>query len=323
MPGGNVQTIYLSTRHSKPAGCPVEYEREIFEFADGGKAAIDWSKPTQSINPELPLVVLISGLGGGSYNYFVRSFVHLVNQPPYGYQVAVLHCRGCNGVKLATPMTFHSGMTEDLREFMNHVRQTRPATTTIGIGFSLGANILTKYMGEEGENCPFAAAVSVCNPFDIDATLNKMSKFSIKNRCLYAAALTKKLVRGFVQNKDVIMAGPVYLDAQMIEASRTMNQFNETFAAKIFGYPSAKELNDSGSSARYLKDIKVPTLFINSLNDPICYKSTIPYKDIEANPYLLLACTRYGGHLAYFEGLDMKPWLPRQLTQFIQAALKW
>ncbi|KAJ2822288.1 hypothetical protein GGI24_003988, partial [Coemansia furcata] len=295
----------------------------VFKFADGGKAAIDWSLPREGVTPDQPLIILLSGIAGGSYNYFVRSFAHLIGQPPYGYQVAVLHCRGCNGVDLVTPKSFHSGMTEDLREFMNYLGKVKPGTPTIGVGFSLGANILTKYMGEEGENCPFTAAISVCNPFDINTTMDLLSKPSFKNRYVYAAALTKKLVKGFVNNQKVIMAGQTDLDAEKIVAARTMNEFNEAYAAKIFGFESAKELNINSSSVHYLKGIKVPTLFINALNDPICDKSTIPYDELVKNPYLLLAHTRYGGHLAYFEGLGLKPWLPLRMAQFLQAMVDW
>ncbi|KAJ1671503.1 hypothetical protein GGF44_001154 [Coemansia sp. RSA 1694] len=323
MSSGHLQTLYLSTRQSKPAGCPVNYKREIFKFADGGKAAIDWSLPPQGVSPKDPLIVLISGIGGGSYNYYVRSFAHLIGLPPYGYQVAVLHGRGCNGVKLATPKSFHSGMTEDLREFMKYLAQIKPDTPAVGVGFSLGANILTKYVGEEGDKCPFVAAISVCNPFDIDATLHSMSQPSFKNRYLYAAALTRKLIKGFEENKDVIIAGQPELDPAQIVASRTMNEFNESYAARAFGYNSAKELNVSGSSVNYLKDIRIPTLFINALNDPICERSTIPHELIAKNPHLLLACTKYGGHLAYFKGLGLKPWLPEQLAQFVQAMVEW
>lgn len=41
----------------------------------------------------------------------------------------------------------------------------------MAIGFSLGSNILVKYLGEEGEKSKIDAAVSVSNPFDfIQAT---------------------------------------------------------------------------------------------------------------------------------------------------------
>ncbi|KAJ2752912.1 medium-chain fatty acid ethyl ester synthase/esterase 2 [Coemansia aciculifera] len=323
MPGGDMQTIYLYTQHFKPAGCPVSYEREIFEFSDGGKAAIDWAQPRQDALPGSPLIILVPGIAGGSHDYYARSFIHRISQQPYGYQVVVLHSRGCNGVDLHTPKAFHAGMTEDLREFVKHLAENRPKSPLIGIGFSLGANILTKYVGEEGASCRLVAAASVCNPFDIDTTVRAMCVPTIKNRFLYAAALTRSLISVFTSNQKVILAGEVALDAKRIVSARNINEFNEEYTIKVFGYQSAKELNVGGSCIHYLKDIQVPMLFINALDDPMCYRRTIPFDDIAKNPNLVLACTRYGGHLAYFEGTSVTPWLPGQLASFVQAMLKW
>ncbi|KAJ1886311.1 hypothetical protein LPJ66_009695, partial [Kickxella alabastrina] len=137
---GDLQTIYLYTQHFKPAGCPVEFEREIFKFSDGGRAAVDWALPRLDTHPDSPLMVLIPGIAGSSYDYYIRSFITCIAQQSYGYQVVVLHSRGCNGVDLATPKAFHGGMTEDLREFMDYIGRTRPNAPLVGIGFSLGAN---------------------------------------------------------------------------------------------------------------------------------------------------------------------------------------
>ncbi|KAJ2637411.1 hypothetical protein GGF40_002379 [Coemansia sp. RSA 1286] len=324
MPNGDMQTIYLYTQHFKPAGCPVKFEREIFVFADGGKAAVDWALPRRDANPHSPLIILIPGIAGCSFDYYSRSFIKCFQQQQaYGHQVVVLHSRGVNGVELTTPIAFHGGMTEDLREFVQHIARTRPSAPLVGVGFSLGANILTKYVGEEGDQCRFVAAASVCNPFDIDVTVNSMCEPSLKNRYLYAAALTKSLVQVFTDNEQVIMAGDVQLDRKAIAASRNINEFNEEYTAKIFGFGSARDLNTSGSCVRYLSKIKTPMLFINALDDPMCYRHTIPFAEIEANPYLVLACTRYGGHLAYFEGAGLSPWLPKQISQFIQGMLDW
>ncbi|KAJ1722090.1 hypothetical protein LPJ53_003459 [Coemansia erecta] len=323
MPHGDMQTIYLYTQHYKPAGCPVEFKREIFEFADGGKAAVDWALPLMDTRPDSPLIILIPGIAGCSFDFYSRSLITKISQQPYGYQVVVLHSRGVNGVELATPIAFHGGMTEDLREFVEHIASSRPHAPLVGLGFSLGANILTKYVGEEGDSCRFVAAASVCNPYDIDVTVNSMCLPSLKNRYLYAAALTRSLVQVFAENEQVIMAGNVKLNDKAILASRNINEFNEEYTAKIFGFSSAKHLNTSGSCVQYLKHIKTPMLFINALDDPMCYRHTIPFSEIEANPYLVLACTRYGGHLAYYEGTGLTPWLPRQLAQFIRGMLEW
>ncbi|KAJ2828405.1 hypothetical protein IWW50_001403 [Coemansia erecta] len=323
MPQGDMQTIYLYTQHFKPAGCPIEYEREIFEFADGGLAGVDWALPRKDTGPAAPLVIIVPGIGGTSYDYYARSFIHCLRAQLPECQVAVLQSRGCNGVKLVTPKAFHGGLTDDLREFIEHIAESMPDTPLIGLGFSLGANILTKYVGEEGSSCRFRAAASVCNPFDIDFTVNKMSLPTLKNRYLYAAALTRSLVAMFTSNQKVIMAGDIELDADAITRARSMTEFNDAYTAKVFGYASGKELNTSGSCVQHIKDISIPMLFINALDDPMCYKQTIPVAEIEQNPNLVLAITRHGGHLAYFGGSGLAPWLPPQLTLFVAAMLEW
>ncbi|KAJ2082976.1 hypothetical protein H4R24_001170 [Coemansia sp. RSA 988] len=323
MPQGDMQTIYLYTQHYKPAGCLINYDREIFEFSDGGKAAIDWALPPQEASVDALLVIIIPGIAGTSYDYYIRSFIrHLREQKPE-CRVAVLQSRGCNGVRLATPKAFHGGLTDDLREFIEQICTRMPNAPLVGIGFSLGANILTKYIGEEGAKCRFIAAASVCNPFDIDMTVRNMCLPTLKNRYLYAAALTRSLVSVFTENEKVIMAGDVALDAAEIAASRNISDFNEAYTAKVFGYNSGKDLNMGGSCVPLLKDITIPVLFINALDDPMCYKQSIPYKEIKHNPNLVLALTRHGGHLAYFEGTRLTPWLPQQLIMFICAMLEW
>ncbi|KAJ2722892.1 hypothetical protein GGI07_003019 [Coemansia sp. Benny D115] len=323
IPHGDLQTIYLYTLHFKPAGCPIDFEREIFEFSDGGKAAVDWALPRLDTRPDSPLIVLVPGIGGCSFDYYSRSFIDVVSRPPFGYQVLVLHSRGCNGVKLATPKAYHGGLTDDLREFMSHLVKSRPNARLVGIGYSLGANILTKYIGEEGDKCPFIAAASVCNPFDINATVDSMCKPSLRNRYLYAAALTRSLVAVFTTNEKVIMTAETPLDSNAIQSSQNINQFNEEYTIKVFGYNSVSELNTTGSCVHYLKNIKTPMLFINALDDPMCYRHTIPFKEIESNPNLVLACTKYGGHLAYFEGTGVTPWLPKQLSMFVKGMFEW
>ncbi|KAJ2375566.1 medium-chain fatty acid ethyl ester synthase/esterase 2 [Coemansia sp. RSA 2607] len=323
LPHGDMQTIYLYTQHYKPGGCAVDFQREIFEFADGGRAAVDWALPRRDAQQDAPLVILIPGIAGCSSDFYARSLISKISRPPYDYQVVVLHSRGVSGVPLATPLAFHGGMTQDIREFVEHVARLRPCAPLIGVGFSLGANMLTKYVGEEGEGCRLVAAASVCNPYDIQATVHSMCVPSLKNRYLYAAALTRSLVQVFAANEQVIMAGPVALDAEAIHKARNIDEFNEAYTARVFGYESAEQLNISGSSVHYLKHIRTPMLFINALDDPMCYRHTIPFDEIESNPYLVLACTRYGGHLAYYEGPGLTPWLPTQLAQFVHGMLAW
>lgn len=54
---------------------------------------------------------------------------------------------------------------------MAHVRAKYPNNLLLAAGWSLGANILTRYLGEEGEGTPISAAAALCNPFNLVGAL--------------------------------------------------------------------------------------------------------------------------------------------------------
>jgi uncharacterized protein len=60
------------------------------------------------------------------------------------------HCPGA-GVPVTSPQLYSAGCTEDLRVSLMYLKYTYPNAPLLGVGFSLGANVLTRYLGEEGE----------------------------------------------------------------------------------------------------------------------------------------------------------------------------
>lgn len=113
-----------------------------------------------------PTLVLLHGLTGGSYESYIRALVdHVINV--YGYRCVVFNARGCANTQVTSPQLFSGGYTEDIRRVVKHLRKELPESKMMGVGFSLGSNILMNYMGEEGDQCEFVAAVSIGNPFDM------------------------------------------------------------------------------------------------------------------------------------------------------------
>ena len=72
-------------------------------------------------------------------------------------------------ITIQTPKSYNGSDTGDIRAAVRHILQKENSTLLFGIGYSLGANLLTKWIGEEGKDCPLLAAVSVSNPFDFNA----------------------------------------------------------------------------------------------------------------------------------------------------------
>ncbi|KAI4312686.1 hypothetical protein MLD38_037487 [Melastoma candidum] len=54
-----------------------------------------------------------------------------------------------------------------MREVVRHVSTRYPKANIYAVGWSLGANILVRYLGEESHRCPLSGVGSLCNPFNL------------------------------------------------------------------------------------------------------------------------------------------------------------
>lgn len=59
---------------------------------------------------------------------------------------------------MTSPQLYSAGYTGDLRVALLYIQQRYPNARLLGLGFSLGANVLTRYIAEEGNHCRLAAA---------------------------------------------------------------------------------------------------------------------------------------------------------------------
>src|SRR5205807_1959096 len=86
-----------------------------------------------------------------------------------GLGAAALNFRGCSGEPNRLARFYHSGDTGDLALVVERLAAERPARPIGLAGFSLGGNVVAKYLGERGATVPpqvrGAAVVSV--PFDV------------------------------------------------------------------------------------------------------------------------------------------------------------
>ena len=160
LPGGHMQTFlgvaFEKITHNADWG--FKYVRKMHTFHDGGKTALDYVLPHANASltelRELPLLFLVPGISGENYDYYLRNSV--VKGIKYGYQVVVVNHRGAEGTKLHAPKLYNAGTSQDLREVVNHLIQEnndglggRQRDVYLA-GFSMGANLVAKYLGEEG-----------------------------------------------------------------------------------------------------------------------------------------------------------------------------
>ena len=109
-----------------------------------------------------------------------------------GWLGVLINHRGCSGTEIKATgrrtQMYHAGSTDDTSTAMTHIRQQYKGTDIFALGFSLGSNMLVKYMAERGERCEFKAAMSICNPFNFVRCYENVERklFGVYNYALIA-----------------------------------------------------------------------------------------------------------------------------------------
>jgi uncharacterized protein len=97
----------------------------------------------------------------GSTEAYARAVVAPATAPVsdggLGYRAVVMNFRGCAGTPITSPQLYSAGHTEDIQQAVWYIRNLYPKAPLVGLGFSLGANVLTRYLAEEGENARLAS----------------------------------------------------------------------------------------------------------------------------------------------------------------------
>ncbi|PRP82412.1 hypothetical protein PROFUN_10112 [Planoprotostelium fungivorum] len=337
---GHLQTIGVSMLRDTP---DIQFERESLYMPDGGFVTLDWTSlfgeehkqqihgeqhgriskssetPQVRSQTDVPTVIIMHGLTGGSNESYVRHAVQEARKQ--GFNSIAFNYRGAAGTQLANTVMYSGAQTHDVRAVVKHLKASLPNSPLFAVGFSLGANILTKYVGEEGENCPLAGAVSISNPFKfVEASRYLHDHWFL--RTVYSKALGGNLVRFFNKHRKTY-ENHEEISPSDIDRVKYLRDFDEYFTRRAGGYDSVDAYYTDASSSTRIHNIRVPYLAINALDDPISPAICMPYKEIEGNENTILITTKRGGHTGWLEGYNplhfSNSWMDRVAFQFIKA----
>lgn len=184
-----------------------------------------------------------------------------------------------------------------------HVAAKYPGVPLLAAGWSVGANLLCRYLGEEGGDCLLDAAIAMCNPFNLPlADKNFQNGF---NR-IYDANLARNLRNIYIRNRAVFeeaaLRGDKAFDTDKALNAASIRDFDEAITAPAFGWPTVDAYYQGSSSADSIPNVRVPLLVIQAEDDPIAPKEAIPFEALHQNPRCLLVLTPTGGHLGWCSG---------------------
>jgi len=220
-----------------------------------------------------------------------------------------MHFRGCSGEPNRLPRNYHSGDTGDLAFVVERLRQdSRPMAA---IGYSLGGNVLLKYLGERGDAAPFAAAAAVSVPFDLAIAADTLNSGLSR---LYQWILVRSL-QAKARAKFARIASPI--DLRDLGQWNDFRTFDDRVTAPLHGFADAADYYRRSSCRPFLAGIATPTLVLHAHDDPFLDPRGIPTAQ-ELGPAVQLELVARGGHVGFVCAL---PWLEGRLLDFIADAL--
>ncbi|KAJ2081346.1 hypothetical protein H4R24_002404 [Coemansia sp. RSA 988] len=330
---GWLQTVYLAMQaRKKDQFSNIEYDRHLLDLHDGGLVSLDWypirpirrnirteGEPLIAIpDPKTPIVIIIPAGMSTSGEYYIRCLAKALYDKG-GFRAVILNHRGCCNTPLTTPRLLSGDYTGDLKETIAHIQNIAPEASIGAIGFSVGANILTKYLGEQGKNSNLAAAVTIGCLFDTAKTFNRMDEPSFFNDKAFQPNLTAAIRKYANQHRDMIINGNAEFDFDAINKATRVKQLDMLLTSKAAGYNTCEEYYQAASSALLVHSIATPYLAINSNDDPVVPVEAIPYEAIRSNPWTALVTVDHGGHLAFFTGIFPKIWYINPTLEFLSA----
>lgn len=295
----------------------MRFRRECFRTKDNGTVALDWiAGDDRSLSPDSPTLILLPGLTGGSGDSYVRHM--LVRARRKGWRVVVFNSRGCGNSPLTTPQFYSASFLGDIGEVVAHVSSRYPDANLYAAGWSLGANILVRYLAQESDSCLLSGAVSLCNPFNLVIADEDFRKgFNI----VYDKALSSSLRRIFKRHAPLFEEMDGEYNIPAAANCKSIREFDEALTRVSFGFKSVDDYYQKSSSSDSIKHVTTPLLCIQAANDPIAPARGIPHEDIKENSNCMLIITPEGGHLGWLAGNEAPfgaPWTDSVVMDFLE-----
>lgn len=315
LPDGHSQTLWR--KYFPPVG--VAHRRQRIELDDGDFIDIDWATQVDPHQSKDKLCVLvIHGLCGCSGSPYVAALQKaLANK---NISSVAMNFRGCSGEVNRLARAYHSGVSEDLNNVFDVIAKQLPDHKFVLVGYSLGANVLLKWLGEKGSHPQVEKAVAVSTPFTLAdcsrAMLGGLSQ-------VYGKYFVRNLVKDFRYKEQYFRETgnekqlEIIRELGEVEKISSIWEFDDQITAPLHGFSGAEDYYSRCSSIEFLPSIETRTLLLQSMNDPMIPEHALPTESMLASD-VELELSRKGGHVGFICG-NSENWLEQRILRFIEA----
>ena len=301
---GHLQTLFSVSRKLSE---PVRYRKERIETLDNDFLDLNWLS-----NNNLKIAVLCHGLEGHSHTPYMKGMaIELKNA---GWDVLAWNYRSCSKEINRTNKMYNAGETADLDRVLNHIINKKKYDQIALVGFSLGANLVLRFLYDHQSKYSnyLSACIAISCPLDLMSSSLRLSKgLSLIYTKKFLSALKKKVIKKEKQFPDQYKS--IYFDQ-----INNFIDFDTHFTAPIYGFKDATDFYRQKSSINILPRITLPTLIINSLDDPFLGEECFPLELIDSNDKISFEITKYGGHTGFIKNFNSTySWAEKRSVSFL------
>ncbi|MUP44988.1 alpha/beta fold hydrolase [Gramella sp. BOM4] len=266
-------------------------ERERIELSDGDFIDLDWSyaKPSSTSKK---LVILLHGLAGNSSRAYMKGMVRAFNLN--GWDGAAMNFRGCSDELNRYFKSYHAGATDDLAEVITHVLSLQQYEQIALVGFSLGGNMVLKYLGENRiRPKEILGGIGISVPCDLAGSLGAITRM---RNFIYSKRFEINLKKHLFKRARKF---PDHIERSQIAACSSIRDIDELYTSRAHGYKNASDYYEKASCLQFLDKIEISTLLISAKNDSFLSYNCYPYELARNSPIFHLETPVYGGHVGF------------------------
>jgi len=283
----------------------INYKRERIATPDNDFLDLDWS----TVNSN-QLAIILHGFEGDSQRDHIKGMVKAFNTR--GWDSVAMNQRSCSGEPNRLIKSYHGGATADLDCVISHIIDLKRYQQITLIGFSLGGNIVLKYLGEKAQSLLSLIGKAACisAPCDLGGASVKVSRNPVYYK-YFIALLYKKL-------KAKMAAMPGKISIEKFKTFKSLMDFDDVYTAPDNGFKNANDYYTQCSSIHFLKSIAIPTLILNAKDDPFLSDSCFPINEAKSNNNIFLEIPAHGGHTGFMSFNKAKEYYSEQrVAEFI------
>lgn len=280
---GHLNTLYPYIFRKDPT---ISYRRIRVDTYDGDFIDLD-----TLFSDSKKLAILCHGLEGSAHSKYIKYTALLMKEN--GWDILAINYRGCSGQMNNKLQMYHSGFTEDLHMV---VESFEKRYEHIGmVGFSLGGNILMKYLGED--KFPISnkikGAVGISVPCDLSAGAKQIARW---DNYIYEKRFLITLKSKIRIKKELF---PEQIDMSKLKKTKSIWDFDEHYTGPIHGFKGAEDYYQKSSCKQFLGKISIPSLIINAKDDPFLPEESYPVEIAKKSEHLSFMMPDYGGHVGF------------------------